>query len=796
MGNFARNLAGICLGACALLSVVFTQTADAAPEVEINFDDVFEWKKPCAMTQELLESRIAKYETVPGSNLYWRMSNKEASLQHLFSPKFSTAYQPTYSFFNNPLKPNFVHIYWKEGYFIDRINVIYSAKENEAFPLQLLADMDAAFGSSHSFDPAFKSHEWKWENYSASAKYSTNVGKGSPSFLVIIRRIPQPGEAPPVVSLPPPTMKSSVPPAAPPPEKPATPAVTEIKINLDDFINWKAPLTVTLEQFKTSIRAFEELHGKKLRLSGEEPDYTYYFDKNYTWAGANYSMMDGHYHPSSLYFCWKNGVIHNIRVSFQSEGSSEINPLEALSHLDKYFANNHQFVQTGMYGWNWAGYEMLFYKYSNAESHCLEFKRNTGQSMATSPQPARPLASVVPKPEPKMPGSATAESRPPAPAPGPQTTAAFKLRLTQVNGLLISPLASGEESGHVTKMTLTALPSRGTKESWLEFNQEVGGSMRRCLNEVSKLSQLRHDVWPVGYSLQIGFEDKYIEKDGPSAAVACALLVESALTGKKWDPTFAVTGDLNADGSVQPIGGVRAKIRGATNGSCKMVAVPAKNERSVADLLLLDGPAPLVAITVFGIKTFDDAMALATTERTEALKLALADFEAMRTVMMRDPKQIMPLLRTPHASARLQALLFVAPECYSAKYLLLHAQGRTARTLSLGGSIEAAQGSAQAIVNSIDNDVTTAMSSLKPDEVGTSLNKLRSLRPMLDQRVWPYVDGVVDYGEVIRSAILNPVRSGARYVDLVSKAKKTAGAATAAFNTLMNNAQVREELGL
>ncbi|MCX6851765.1 MAG: hypothetical protein NTY98_22925 [Verrucomicrobia bacterium] len=378
----------------------------------------------------------------------------------------------------------------------------------------------------------------------------------------------------------------------------------------------------------------------------------------------------------------------------------------------------------------------------------------------------------------------------------PAAGVTFKSRINQVNGLLISQLSSGGEAGQVTRMNLTALPSLGESPSTLKFNQDVGDSMSKALNEVSKFSQLRHGGWPVGHSLEIGFEDKYIGKDGPSAAVACALLLEAALTGKKWDPAFAVTGDMNADGSVQPIGGVQAKIRGATKGSCKLMGVPVKNEKSVMDLLVLEGPAPLVGITVFGITTFEDALLLASTERPPALQNALTDFDSMRTVMMKDPRQIVPLLRTPHAAQRLQALLTAAPNCYSAKYLLLYLQGRGPRSLSIGGSIEAAQGSADAIVSSIDHDVDSTISSLKGDELGNSLFRLRNLRPRLDARVWPYVDNLMAYGEVIRGALLNPVRSGARYVDLVSKANKAAGAAKAAYDKLINDVQVREELGL
>jgi hypothetical protein len=383
---------------------------------------------------------------------------------------------------------------------------------------------------------------------------------------------------------------------------------------------------------------------------------------------------------------------------------------------------------------------------------------------------------------------------------GPPTVVAqgleFKSRITSVNGLLIQQLSSGEEAGMVTQMNLTALPSLGSAPSVLKFNQEVGEDMQKALREISKFTQLRHGGLPGGHMIELGFADKYIPKDGPSAAVACALLLEAAITGKKWDPAFAVTGDMNADGSVQPIGGVQAKIRGATKGSCKLMGVPVKNEKSVMDLLILEGPAPLVGITVFGIKTFEDALLLAGTERPQALQNALTDFDSMRTVMMKDPRQIVPLLRTPHAAQRLQALLTAAPNCYSAKYLLQYLQGRGPRTLSIGGSIEAAQGSAASIVSSIDHDVDTNISSLKGDELGNSLNRLRNLRPRLDPRVWAYVDNLVAYGEVIRGALLNPVRSGARYADLVSKANKAAGGAKAAYDKLINDVEVREELGL
>jgi hypothetical protein len=373
----------------------------------------------------------------------------------------------------------------------------------------------------------------------------------------------------------------------------------------------------------------------------------------------------------------------------------------------------------------------------------------------------------------------------------------FKSRIATVNALLISQLSSGEEAGQVSKLTLTALPSQFTDSSKLKFNQEVGQDMLKALNEVSKFAQLRHGGLPGGHVIELGFADKYIAKDGPSAAVACALLLETAITGKELDPTFAVTGDMNADGSVQPIGGVAAKVRGATKGGCKIVGIPMKNEKAIPDLLLLEGPMPLVQIGIFSISKFDEALALAEPNRADALARALAELENVRNVLTKLPTaQMLGMLRSPQAEARLQYILQAAPNCLSAKYLLLFAQGRSPRSLSIGGSIEAADSTAMGLIKAIENDVEKNVNTLKGDEVGASIFKLRNLRPKLDPRVWPYVDNVVAYGEVIRGPILNPIRSEARFNDVVKKAVQTAKAAKAAFEKLTGDPQVREELGL
>ncbi len=369
----------------------------------------------------------------------------------------------------------------------------------------------------------------------------------------------------------------------------------------------------------------------------------------------------------------------------------------------------------------------------------------------------------------------------------------FKLKQTFVNGLLVMPLASGQEAGQASKMNATVVPGDGE----LLYNQDVGPDMETALNEVQKYMSVRHTALPQSTNLVIAFEEKYSDKDGPSAAVACALLMESALTGKVLDLKFAVTGDMNADGSVQPIGGVAAKIRGATKGACDLVAVPLKNESSVADLLIIDGPMPLLKICVFSIKHFDEALVLAGQERDPVLGPAIAEFMIIRDVCLRDPRAAIGILRTPQAQARLKAVLQKAPNCLSAKHLLAYAQGQGAKSLSLGGSILAVDSSGQALLQAVRSDEDRGGGlAIQEDEVRTTINNLRNLRPKLDDRVWPYVDGMLKFAEVIRAQTTNPARSGAGLQNFIRNANSQGNAMNKAKQALMNNPQVVEELGL
>jgi ATP-dependent Lon protease len=74
-----------------------------------------------------------------------------------------------------------------------------------------------------------------------------------------------------------------------------------------------------------------------------------------------------------------------------------------------------------------------------------------------------------------------------------------------------------------------------------------------------------------------------VPKDGPSAGVAMATSLVSAVTGKKVDKTVAMTGEITLTGQVLPIGGVKEKVLGARRAGIKTVILPRRNEPDVAE---------------------------------------------------------------------------------------------------------------------------------------------------------------------------------------------------------------------
>ena len=105
-----------------------------------------------------------------------------------------------------------------------------------------------------------------------------------------------------------------------------------------------------------------------------------------------------------------------------------------------------------------------------------------------------------------------------------------------------------------------------------------------------------------------------IPKDGPSAGVAMATALVSAMSGRKVRRDVAMTGEITLRGRVLPIGGVKEKVLGARRAGIQHVLVPKANEADLDDL-----PEDVrSALTFHGVSTLDEVFALALEPPTRA----------------------------------------------------------------------------------------------------------------------------------------------------------------------------------
>lgn len=365
-------------------------------------------------------------------------------------------------------------------------------------------------------------------------------------------------------------------------------------------------------------------------------------------------------------------------------------------------------------------------------------------------------------------------------------TYAEELKQSSVRGLLVIELPNGKHAGAASQMNATLVPRQNEIE-FMRFNQEVGRMMAGSINEVQKFLSVRHpDKDNTKVMIELSFADRHSPKDGPSAAVACALLGDSLLTGHKIDPKFAVTGDMTATGVVQPIGGVSAKIRGASNrGDSEIVAIPIKNESAIEDLYITDGIEKLYKIQIFTIATFDDAKKIAALDRDLKITKAIEDFKMIQMALTKNESYI----KNPKVRAKLRDIYAAAPNCVSAKILLLDSLGNGPRRLSPGGSIDAIEVSSSIIGNAL-SDGSYKNAAGNNDILFKSLSNLQRIRTKLDKRTIEYCDTVLDVGQWIKLHRNDKIISNgdvAQVKALVEKLQQEE-------NKIRNNSKFMEEL--
>lgn len=363
-----------------------------------------------------------------------------------------------------------------------------------------------------------------------------------------------------------------------------------------------------------------------------------------------------------------------------------------------------------------------------------------------------------------------------------------------VKGLLVQELSGSQFAGSASQMNATVIGQNEGSGLEVRFNQKVGSTMSEALEKMKSYLGKRHGDLPKGIEVELSFEEQYIPKDGPSAGVACTLMMESLIKGYEYSPAFAVTGAMNASGIVEGVGGIDGKIRGAISRNCELVAIPTDNEEVIRDMLILEDGSTLANIQIIGIGTFDDALRIAKNEsllEPDVLN-ALNTFREVQAVLVRPGG--LNYIKNSKVQAKLREVVTVLPNHWSAKYLLLKGLGRVPEQLTLGGSLLAIDRNAAPLLHAIREGGFEIQDKLAKDNFAETISALKRVRPHLDTRTRPCADAIIDYSGYVRTAINNPPRSPSAINTLVRNLRTSGANVEREYDNLFDRPDVKDEL--
>ena len=113
--------------------------------------------------------------------------------------------------------------------------------------------------------------------------------------------------------------------------------------------------------------------------------------------------------------------------------------------------------------------------------------------------------------------------------------------------------------------------------------KESANAAITCIRTMADTLGIKSDFYSK-YDIHIHAPEGAIPKDGPSAGVAMATAITSALTGIPISHSVAMTGEVTLQGRVLPIGGLREKSMAAYRNGIKTILIPAENLPDLRDV--------------------------------------------------------------------------------------------------------------------------------------------------------------------------------------------------------------------
>lgn len=149
------------------------------------------------------------------------------------------------------------------------------------------------------------------------------------------------------------------------------------------------------------------------------------------------------------------------------------------------------------------------------------------------------------------------------------------------NGLAWTPYG-----GDVLQVEAVLMPGSGK----LLLTGQLGSVMKESAQAAMTYVKARAEHFSVdknkfkNFDLHIHLPAGSIPKDGPSAGITLLSSILSAFTGRAIKGDYAMTGELNLQGEVLPIGGLKEKILAAKQNGVKNVIIPKSNQKDLVGL--------------------------------------------------------------------------------------------------------------------------------------------------------------------------------------------------------------------
>ncbi len=175
---------------------------------------------------------------------------------------------------------------------------------------------------------------------------------------------------------------------------------------------------------------------------------------------------------------------------------------------------------------------------------------------------------------------------------------AFKKQLLEKRIGVTNGLAWTPYGGVVLQVEAVLMPGDGK----LTLTGQLGDVMRESAQAAISYVRSHADLFGIkrelftNFDLHIHVPAGAVPKDGPSAGITLLTSVVSAYTKRPIDGSFAMTGEVDLQGGVLPIGGLREKILAAKRDGLECVIAPQDNQHDLAGMEELLGGIRLIFV--------------------------------------------------------------------------------------------------------------------------------------------------------------------------------------------------------